>query len=73
MVPVPSTLDDLISTTEAATMCGISVAAVCNWRARGYLNPSGLDERGRPLYKRIDVLRTARDTRRRGIGPTRTA
>jgi DNA-binding transcriptional MerR regulator len=69
----PEALDNLVSATDAATHCGVGASTVRMWRARGYLNPSGLDEKGRPLYRLIDVLRAARDTRRRGIGPRRTA
>ena len=68
---VPESLDDLISTTEAAGECGVSVKTVSMWAARGYLKRSGLDERGRPLYKRVDVLRAERDTRRRAVGRNR--
>lgn len=72
MINVES-LDDLVSTTEAAKTCGLTVAAVSNWARRGHLKPSGLDERGRPLYRLIDVLRVARDTRQRALGRARTA
>lgn len=70
---VPETLDNLVSTTEAANACGVAVNTVSMWRTRGYLEPTGLDERGRPLYKLIDVLRAARDTRRRAVGEKRIA
>lgn len=75
-------LDDLVSATDAARRIGCESATVRNWASRGYadsagervkLKPSGLDERGRPLYKLIDVLRAARDTRRNAIGPSRLA
>jgi stage V sporulation protein SpoVS len=70
---VPESLDDLVSTTEAAESIGVGKAAVSNWAARGYLIPSGLDAANRPLYRLIDVLRCARDTRRRAIGSSRVA
>jgi len=68
---VPDSLDDLITTTEAAGECGVSISTISNWAARGHLKASGLDERGRPLYKRVDVLRAERDVRRRAIGRNR--
>lgn len=68
MALVPTALDDLISTTEAADDLGCGVSTVSMWAARGYLTPSGLDPRGRPLYKRIDVLRAERATRQRSLG-----
>lgn len=70
---VPESLDDLVTTKQAADECGVTVAAISNWKSRGYIQPSGLDERHRPMYKRIDVLRAARDTRRRAVGVGRTA
>lgn len=70
---VPEALDNLVTTSEAATHCGVGKSTITMWRERGHLTPSGLDERGYPLYRLIDVLRAARDTRRRGIGTRRTA
>lgn len=65
---IPDTLDDLITTTEAANEIGCTPQAISNWADRGYLKPSGLDEQYRPLYKRIDVLRAERDRRRNALG-----
>lgn len=70
---VPESLDNLVSTKEAAEYCGVTIATVSNWRGRGYLEPSDLDSSSRPLYRLIDVLRVARDTRRRAVGTSRTA
>ncbi|QLQ10947.1 MAG: MerR family transcriptional regulator [Nocardioidaceae bacterium] len=66
-------LDDLVSTTDAASRIGVDAATVRSWANRGYLNKSGLDERNRPLYRLIDVLRVAHDTRQRALGRSRTA
>lgn len=70
---VPDTLDDLINTTESAEMCGVGKSTISMWASRGLLAPAGLDPHGRPLYRRISVLRVARDTRRRLIGARRIA
>jgi DNA-binding transcriptional MerR regulator len=70
---VPESLDNLVSTNEAADACGVECATVRSWVARGHLTATGLDERNRPLYKLIDVLRASRDTRRRATGGRRTA
>ena len=70
---VPETLDNLVSTREAAEACGIDSSTVRKWVQRGHLAPSGLDNNNRPLYRLIDVLRCARDTRRRALGHGRTA
>lgn len=71
-VLVPESLDDLITTTEAAASIGVGASTIRKWAHLGYLEPAGLDERNRPLYRLIDVLRVARDTRRRAIGNGRT-
>lgn len=70
---VPESLDDLVTTNEAAESCGVESATIRQWASRGHLKPSGLDERNRPLYRLIDVLRVARDTRQRALGRSRTA
>lgn len=71
---VPESLDNLVSTAEAADICGVASDVVRKWRHRGYIEPAGLDDFGRPLYKLIDVLRCARDTRKRaGFGSARIA
>jgi len=67
-VTLPDTLDDLISTTEAASEVGCSPQAISKWAKAGYIKPSGLDERNRPLYRRIDVFRAERDRRRNALG-----
>jgi hypothetical protein len=70
----PDLIDSLISTTEAANLAGVSVAAISNWRERGYLTVTGErvhltpachDGRNRPLYKWIDVAKAERATRER--------
>jgi hypothetical protein len=66
-------LDDLVSTTDAAKAVGVDAATIRSWAFRGSLAKSGLDERNRPLYRLIDVVRVARDTRRRAIGAHRVA
>lgn len=69
---VAGDLDNLVTATEAAKELGITTAAVCNWADRGYLQP--VDARGkRKLYRLIDVVRVARDTRQRALGRTRIA
>jgi hypothetical protein len=72
-LPPIESLDDLVSTTDAAIHVGVDAATIRSWASRGYLNKSGLDERNRPLYRLIDVLRVARDTRQRAIGKNRLA
>jgi DNA-binding transcriptional MerR regulator len=74
MTLVPESLDNLVNTTEAADACGVGKSTVSMWVSRGYLKPAGLDPRNRPLYRLLDVLRVARDTRTRaGFGKGRLA
>lgn len=40
-----------------ATMTGTSQAQIRQWKARGHLEAAGVDERGRPTYRGLDVLR----------------
>lgn len=64
----PEGLNTLVSTTEAAEIAGVSLAAISKWRERGLIEPSGLDERNRPLYRLADIVRTERSTRQRNWG-----
>ncbi|WP_405137555.1 hypothetical protein [Nocardia sp. NBC_01388] len=56
-------IEDLITAAQAASLCGVTIAAITNWVARGHLKESGLDERNRKLYKVIDVAKAERATR----------
>jgi hypothetical protein len=70
-LPPLESLDDLVSTTDAAIHVGVDASTIRQWASRGYLAKAGLDERNRPMYRLIDVLRAARDTRQRAIGKRR--
>lgn len=56
---------DLIDSTEAANHCGVKVETIRTWVHRGLLTASGINERGRPLYRIIDVAKAERATRER--------
>ena len=58
-------LNELISSSEAARLCGVALNTITTWRTRGLIEPSGLDDRGRPLYRFIDIARAERATRDR--------
>lgn len=69
---VPADLENTVTASEAAKQLGVTTEAILNWVARGYLKPC--DARGkRKLYRMIDVVRCARDTRHRAIGWSRIA
>lgn len=74
----PEALESLISTTDAANLAGVTVAAISNWRERGsltptgervHLAPAGHDGRKRPLYRWIDVAKAERATREGPAAP----
>lgn len=62
-IMVPDGIDSLVTTNDAATLCGVSAQAIRMWANRGLLTATGLDERGRKLYKLIDVAKAERATR----------
>ena len=58
--------DDLLTVSTAATLAGVTEAAIRQWKRRGHLQPAGLDHLGRPLFTGIDVLRAEAKTRKAG-------
>lgn len=59
--------DGLLPTPEAAQLIGVSPATIRKWRERGWLEPQGLDERGRPLHSRTAVRAAERLVRANGL------
>lgn len=60
----PLDMDALLSATQVAGYAGVTVAAVCNWVARGYLpiatggdGKEIRDKQGRPRYRLRDAAR----------------
>ena len=64
-VLTPDGVDSLITAAEAATLCGVHAATIRKWAERGKLSASGMDRRGRKLYRLLDVARAERATRDR--------
>lgn len=60
---IPEGIEDLITVNEAATLCGVSAVTIRSWANRGILSASGIDMRGRKLYRLIDVAKAERATR----------
>lgn len=60
----PQGLDTLVTATEAAEDCGVSLSCIANWVKRGYLKASGLEGK-RKLYRLRDVAEAERATRNR--------
>ena len=61
----PDGLNTLINSTDAATIAGVSAATIRKWKERGIIQPTGIDERNRPLYRLADIARAERQTRQR--------
>lgn len=64
-VLTPEGINSLITSTEAATLCGVSGETIRSWAHRGLINPSGIDHKGRKLYRLLDVAKAERATRDR--------
>lgn len=58
-------MDQLLTGPQAAKLCGVSPITIRSWKRRRILEPAGLDERGRPLYRHLDVALAERSTRDR--------
>ena len=56
---------ELLTGPQAADLCGVGPATIRQWKCRGLLAPAGLDERGRPLYRQLDVALAEKATRKR--------
>lgn len=56
-------MDELMTGPEVAELCGVRPATVRSWHHRGLLEPAGLDERGRPLFRQLDAARAEKATR----------
>lgn len=65
--------EHLIDYPEAARLAGVPEPTVRQWKSRHRLDPTGRDERGRPLFRPIDVLRAEARTRLDGRGRKRHA
>lgn len=50
----------LLTRAEAAEVAGVTAERVRMWERRGHLERAGLDERGWPLYRALDVAKCQR-------------
>jgi hypothetical protein len=63
--------DELLTTRQAAHLCGVKPQAIRMWVKRGHLNVATWngeeirDERGNPRYWRLDVAKAEHATRKR--------
>lgn len=57
----------LAASTDLAAL-NIQATNVRDWKRRGILTPTGLDTRGRPLYRLVDILRCEASVSKGGRG-----
>ena len=62
-VIAPDGLNTLVNSSDAAAVAGVAVETIRKWKERGLIEPSGLDEKGRPLYRLLDIAKAERATR----------
>lgn len=62
-VIAPEGLNTLVNSSDAAAVAGVAVETIRKWKERGLIEPSGLDEKGRPLYRLLDIAKAERATR----------
>lgn len=53
------------SVAEAAEAAGVRPGVIRAWKHRGHLAPVAHDDRGRPLFRPVDVIRAEKATRER--------
>ena len=60
-------MTDVVTPEEASRSIPIhgGAATIRKWAQTKKIQPAGLDNRGRKLYRRIDVIRHERETRHR--------
>jgi len=63
----PTRGDGLLDTAAAALLVGVRPVTIRQWRARGWLAPQGLDERGFPLHTREAVRAAEKRVRENGL------
>ena len=62
--------DGYLTTAEAARRVGVDPSTISQWRKRGHIQPDGLDERERPLYRPETVTAAELTVRKRGLETT---
>ena len=65
-------MDALLTAAQAARYAGVKVSTICKWRERGHLPPATgdhgeelRDDKGRRLYRLLDVAKAEHATAQR--------
>jgi hypothetical protein len=56
-VVVITSPDMLLTVTQAAEVAGVKADRIRKWDRRGHLDRAGLNEKGWPLYRALDVAK----------------
>lgn len=67
---LPTRGDGFLTTVQAARLVGVKPVTIRQWRARGWLAPQGLDERGYPLHSPEALRAAEKRVRENGIEKT---
>lgn len=59
----PEGVNQLLTTTQAATLFGVTAATIRKWAQLDKIQPAGIDRAGRKLYRLIDIARYEKQTR----------
>lgn len=54
---VISSPDMLLTSSQAAEVAGVTKKRVLQWDSRGHLERAGLNEKGWPVYRALDVAK----------------
>ena len=55
-------IDSLITATEAAALCNVALCTITKWARDGRIQPAGLNNQGRKLYRLLDVAKAEQAT-----------
>ncbi|MFI6117465.1 MerR family transcriptional regulator [Kitasatospora sp. NPDC051164] len=58
-------MDPLLTGPESARLAGVDPATIRQWKRRGLIQPDGLDDHDRPLYRQMTIARAEAKTRKR--------
>ncbi|AZS07339.1 MerR-like transcriptional regulator [Gordonia phage Dorito] len=58
-------IDSLLTPAQASQIFDVTPATIRKWSQLGKIQPAGLDEAGRKLYRLIDIARYEKQTRHR--------
>jgi hypothetical protein len=64
-VLTPDGIDSQITATEAAQLCGVALCTITKWARDGRIQPTGINEQGRKVYRLLDIAKAEYATRKK--------